>query len=151
MKKIIFIVIFLITKFPCCFAYEEFYDLEGNSYSYEEFISYPKTILFLWISSCYRCTTELRYLNNVFTNCENNEIKFFFVNLGEKEKWVKDLIKRMHLNKCIAKNVILDKNASLAYKFRIIGMPVFLFFKNGKMIYKSSYLSNRLIKEVFKE
>ncbi|RKY33501.1 MAG: hypothetical protein DRP68_02065 [Candidatus Omnitrophota bacterium] len=64
---------------------------------------------------------------------------------------VKNFIDELALNSYIRKNILLDRKGMLAKEFKIIGVPTFIFFKNGEEVYRAHTFSNKLLREVFGE
>ena len=145
MKKLIFAVLFLLIT-AAAFA-ADFYNLKGDSLSYEQIVSSPNTVLFLWASWCPHCREELAHLNDI---CKKDaQVKFFYVDLGEQVNRVKLEVEQLALKKCVENNIIVDSNAYIAKMFSVIGIPTFIFFKDGRPIYKSYYFYSEMLDKIY--
>jgi thiol-disulfide isomerase/thioredoxin len=130
-------------------ADEEFGTYSGGAIPYSEIISTPKVVLFLWTTRCPYCREELQKMNsepNIY-----HYAKFYFVDVGERYSDVKRMAKSLKLKEHISENIIFDKNAYLAEKFSIIGVPTFIYMRNGKVIDKGYYFDEDTLKEVFRD
>jgi len=150
MKKIVLILIFSLFIISFNGADYKFFKLNNESIAYQELVSNSKnTVLFLWTSWCYFCIRELKKINK--DPLADEEIKFYYVNLGEQKKTVEDIANTMGLKDYIKENIILDKEAALADKFSIIGIPAYIFLKNGELTYKSFFINKDLVKKIFED
>ncbi|UCC95799.1 MAG: TlpA family protein disulfide reductase, partial [Candidatus Omnitrophota bacterium] len=147
MKKILIIAL--------CFSFcasslaqeEVFYTLEGNILSYKDIASSPKAILLLWATWCTYCRKEMRELSD---NCElYDDIDFFYVNLGETEVVVKRFSDALDLRECIWQRILLDYHSAITGRFFVIGIPIYIFLKEGKPIHSSYSIDRELIEKVF--
>lgn len=151
MRKILTVAV--LTFFIFSFKWDDYrlYKMDSSrSTTYVNISSnYPKTVLLMWTSYCYYCIKELRKINQA--NFKYDNIKFYYVNLGEPRSRVEKTIKRFGFKKHIKDNIILDEKAALAEKFNIWGIPTYIFLRNGKQIYKSHFINKALVDEVFGE
>lgn len=149
MKKIITLfIVFLSILGVTAFA-ESFYTLNGERISYDLDIASGDTMLFIWTSRCPYCLSELREMNKNENICKYS--KCFFVNVGETESAVKKVIRSLGIKEPIANNIIMDKSASLAGKFSIVGVPTFILMRDGKVLDRSYYFDENAVKRVFKK
>jgi thioredoxin-related protein len=149
MKKIVALFMFFCSITGAFASDETFKLLDGSSISYEKNIASGDTMLFLWTSRCPYCVRELRGMNKNENACKYS--KCFFVNLGETEASIKEAVKALQLNDNISKNIIVDKTASLADKFSVIGVPTFIFMHNGRVLERSYHFDEDTVKEIFKK
>lgn len=133
---------------PFTWAIDEFYNLKGEVIKYDKLISSPKTILFLWTSTCPYCMAELKFFNK--NESFYGDVNIYYVNLGESTYRIERVIQYLGLKEPITKNIIRDPENILALRFSIIGLPTYLFFKNGIYFDMSNYLDTDLVNEVFK-
>lgn len=153
MKKIFIALLILSFLVPVSakggIGKEIFYTLDNEEVSYDKISSSPKVVLFIWTTWCYLCRIEMIRMNKGFTPPDN--VKFFYVNLGEKKTRVESLIDFLDLNENITKNILLDPGGMLSDKFYIMGVPTYVFLKDGNAVYKTNIISDKLIKEVFED
>ena len=148
-----FLVFLLITtlfsSFLFCDSPDILTSLDGKGYTYDEIVNSPKVVLMLWASWCYACKLKLKEFNQ--TPLNHSDADIFFINLGEKASTVEAFFDRYNLSSFIEKNILLDQYSIIEDKIWIIGIPTFVFFKDGKMIYRSYELNEELIEEVFSD
>jgi thiol-disulfide isomerase/thioredoxin len=149
MKKILALLIFF-SSISAVFALDEvFYTLGLTRVSYEQDIAQGDTMLFIWTSRCPYCISELRAMNKNENVCKYS--KCFFVNIGETESNVKDVVRSLKLKSHISQNIIADKSASLARRFSIVGVPTFIFMRDGKILDRSYHFDESAVKQIFKK
>ena len=147
MKRIILILMFLCFLAPS-FAAEIIFDTLGEErIAYEKLISSKNTILFIWATWCPSCRRELEKISEARIFYE--AIDFWYVDTGERASTVKSYVKEKKLTDNIRDRIILDKKGYIAQKFSVIGIPTYLFFKNGKQVLSSYYFDDQLLEKVF--
>ena len=152
MKKTILIIIVALSALSLSFDWDtyKFSRLDGQEISYRELSAYSgKSILFFWTSWCYYCRAELKRINEC--PADYGDIEIYYVNLGEDAKAVKHILKTLKLPECVRDNTVLDERGALAYKFNIIGVPLYVFFKEGKEIHQTHFINKELINKVFSD
>ncbi|UCG35549.1 MAG: TlpA family protein disulfide reductase [Candidatus Omnitrophota bacterium] len=126
-----------------------FYRLDGTSLAFKELFKSSKTILFLWARSCPHCRSELRRINRKYPF--DKKIQVYYINVKESKERVEREVESMRLDKRISDNILLDRTGYVLGKYRIIGVPTYLFFKDGELIQRSHFLGENLIREIFKD
>ena len=124
-------------------------DLNGKSFDYEQIIDQPQVVIMLWTTWCHFCRENLKDLT-----CEEiggTSAKIYFINIGEKKSKVDEFLKTSNIIPCVAGNILLDKAGIVAKKLRVPGIPAYIFFQQGKVLYQSHYVSKNLLDEVFNE
>lgn len=151
MKKIIFLALFLPLVLSFDYNKYEFDKVGGGRIKHEELIyGSEKTVLFFWTSWCSSCRRELKKINQ--TPLDTGEgIKFYYVNIGENKKSVEYIINNLKLNDSIVKNIIFDKESIFVEKYKILGIPTYVFLKDGKMIYMTNLLDKKTVAEIFQK
>ncbi len=149
MKKILLIIISISFCF-FSFADEElFWGLDGDPVRYSQLVSSPKTVIFTWAIWCPYCR---RALEGFSRNCKSFEgIDVIYLNLGDSEAKIKKYTRQRKIKDCIKKKIILDEQSLMARKFSLMGLPSYIFFKDGKFLAKSFYLDDELIKNIFED
>lgn len=149
MKKLIFLVLFLPLVFSFDYDKYEFDKVGGGRIKHDQLIfGSEKTVLFFWTSWCSYCRRELKKINQTPLDTDNG-IKFYYVNIGENNKSVDYIIDNLKLNDSIVKNILLDKESIFVEKYKILGIPTYVFLKDGKMIYKTNLLDKKTVAEIF--
>lgn len=148
MKKTLFLLFFLFIMPSHVFGQEDlFYTVDEKQITYQEVISRPKTVIMLWATWCFYCKKELARLNT--DPIKNKSIAIFYVNLGDKPNTVKKFVNATKLNQAITQNILLDKTGFMADKFSVIGIPTYLFFKNGKLIHRGYSINDDVLSDIF--
>jgi hypothetical protein len=57
----------------------------------------------------------------------------------------------LKLKEEIKRKILLDPDAFSVERFSVIGVPTFIFLKNGEVISRSYYLDERISREIFKD
>ena len=148
-RKILLVLLFISMSIHVFGADEKFETYSGDGISYSEIMSAPKVVLFLWTTRCPYCREELQKMNSE-PNL-SHYAKFYFVDVGEQQNDVKRMVKSLKLKSHISENIIFDKNAYLAEKFSIIGVPTLIYMRNGKVIDKGYYFDEDNLKKVFRD
>jgi peroxiredoxin len=97
--------------------------LNGKDINMTQYRDGKNAIIFFWATWCPHCRAALRDLNQKREEIAKKEIQLILVDLGESENEVRSYVDR---NK-IGLEVFLDKEASLAEPYGIIGVPTFFF------------------------
>ena len=126
----------------------KFSKLNNDSISYDDLIdSFPHTVIFLWTSYCPYCRKELSKLNHYKPA---DKVVFYYVNIGDTRRIVNRISDMLNLKESIRDNILLDREGITADAFGIIGVPTYVFLNKGKVVYKSHFINDGLLKEVFK-
>lgn len=123
------------------------FTLDDKEISYKELVSAPKTILFVWTTSCPLCQEEMASLAGKCSLAEGT--RTYYVNLGEDKRDVEAFLDLIQPADCMKKDIVLDYYESVAYKHSIFLLPTVLFFQDGKLVDRSNYLSDEKIREAF--
>lgn len=123
--------------------------LNGTTYTYEEISCHPQVVIMVWTSWCYFCRKKMHEIECDLLDSSNTH--FFFINAGERESTVNTFIRKQKIANCIIRNILLDKNAALTEKLDIVGVPAFIFLKNGSIVHKGYTFNDSLMERVFDE
>jgi thiol-disulfide isomerase/thioredoxin len=146
-KKLLLLLLFLSASICGFCADNKFEKYSGETISYNEIIASPKVVLFLWTTRCPYCRDELKKMSlepNI-----SKYAKFYFVDIGEEHRDVEKVVRSLKLKEDISANIIFDKNAQIAEKFSIIGVPTFIYMRNGKVIDRGYYFDESVLTNVF--
>jgi thiol-disulfide isomerase/thioredoxin len=149
MRKVIAIAIMFFIISSAHARDEAFSNLNGSNISYERLVSSPKTVFFVWALWCPYCLKEFERLSQRCVFLEGVEV--FFINAGDEISAIRRFADNKSLRDCIREKIVVDREGFLADKFFVVGIPTFIFFKNGQSVFKSYYLDDDLLKTVFGE
>jgi len=148
-KKTIVLVFLSLCVLSFSWSGYEFPTLNNNKISYDDLIaSSPHTVVFLWTSYCPYCREELKKLNRYKPT---SKAVFYYVNIGDSKRVVGRVIDMLNLNNSIRNNILLDEEGITADAFGVIGVPTYIFLNEGKVVYRSHFIDDGLLKKVFKE
>lgn len=148
MKKVIIFLLFVCCCLPLVSAQEvKFSNLNGQKFSFKELTASPRTIILAWTAWCPYCRRELERLAKKCKFFKDSEI--FFVNIGEKKSIVKKFIDSKGIKDCVRDKVILDPQQLIAREFNVVGIPAYLFFKDGRFLEKTNFLNQEVVEEIY--
>jgi len=147
MKKIIALLIL-------CFLFsfieakaQDFLSLTGERITYQALIEKPKVVLFAWAVWCPYCRRELERLSQ---ECKNfGGVEMFFINLGDKKPAIDKYTESKKFESCIMERIILDQGFFIARKFNIVGIPTYIFLKNGEPVKTSHFFNQGMLSSAF--
>lgn len=126
-----------------------FATLDGDIVTLEEILSEEKAVLLFWTTWCPRCVKELGRFDKDPILIEG--IKIYYVNTGETAWQVEKWLTRRGFKQEIQENIILDKDLILADKFSVQAIPVYIFLRDGESIKRTHLITERMIREAFKD
>jgi thioredoxin-related protein len=110
---------------------------------------HSKTIIFFWTSKCYYCLQELRQINKDCLASYQDDIKFYYINIGESQHKVSRVVNSLNLKDCISDNIILDRELELAKEFNIFSIPTYIVFKDGEVVERAPYIDKEMINSAY--
>lgn len=149
MKKTLLLFTLFISVLGVAAFAEVYYTLDGTRVSYDYDMASGDTMLFIWTSRCPYCIKELRDMNKSENICKYS--KCYFVNIGESDSTVKKVVNSLKLNDSIASRIIVDKSASLADKFSVVGVPTFILMRDGKILGRAYHFDEGTIRKKFQK
>ncbi|MCM8819577.1 MAG: TlpA family protein disulfide reductase [Candidatus Omnitrophica bacterium] len=150
MKKNFFIIFLFFILFKS-WASSFLYTLEGESVSLDIFAKHKRAILFFWNTKCPYCQAEIKRLNNSSLLDKYADIEFFYLDIGESARTINNYINSINLSKKIKDRIFIDRTGHVAQLYDIFGIPTYIFLKDGKIVYRTFYLDEKQIKEIFNE
>lgn len=113
------------------------WDLENEKISLAEFRGKP-VILFFWTSWCPFCREELKQLNLNYRELSENNVEVLAININEPVEKIQRFIRRYPFSG----KILLDKDATVARGYGILGVPTYIFIdKEGRFVSYSHYFS----------
>lgn len=149
MRKFILFLLLLCFCAPVFAEEEDFYTLNDKPIFYQEMISQPKTILFVWATWCPSCRNQLKWLaqeQELFNN-----INIWYISSGESKSTLERFANSQKLDQRIRERIIVDTNNIIAEKFSISAIPTFILFKNSEPTYRAYSLNEKTLKKFFSE
>ena len=125
----------------------KFTKLNGGSISYDKLISFPHTVILLWTSYCPYCREEISRFNYYHPAYK---AVFYYVNIGSSKRVVNRISDMLNLKKNVKDRILLDKEGVTVDAFNVMGVPTYIFLNKGKVVYKSHFIDDGLLKNVFK-
>jgi thiol-disulfide isomerase/thioredoxin len=121
--------------------------LEVNRQGKAVINSSKKTVLLFWTTWCPYCRTAVKEFGQVCKNLQDKGYGVYMVNIAEEEAKVSNFIQRMGVD-C---PVILDKEGELGSEYRILGIPTYIFLKDGDILGRTGYISLDVIEKVYEQ
>lgn len=102
-------------------------------------------ILFFWAIACDYCREEIKILNYRYPEFLKDGCELLAINVLEPANIIENFSKINNLNF----KILLDKGASVADAYDILGLPTFIFInKKGEIVFKGNYFSYRSYNEL---
>ncbi len=119
-------------------------DLENQEISLSEFRGMP-VILFFWTTWCPFCREELKQLNLMHRELSENGVQVLAINVEEPAEKVQRFMQRYPFSY----KVLLDKDATVARDYGILGVPTYIFIdKEGRFVSYSHYFPQEKYKDI---
>lgn len=110
-------------------------DLKGKAVNLSDYKGKP-TILFFWTTWCRFCREEIKTLNQAYPQMKQEGVTVFAVNIGESQYAVENFFVK-HL---FSFEVLLDRDALLADKYDIMGVPTYILINKSGLLMKDNAL-----------
>ena len=145
MKKMIILAMFFCLTFTSFDLFAEtFLTLGGKQVSGEDFKSNDKVLLKFWTTWCPYCKKQLNFLKPKLEELEKEGFKIYLINIGESQGKVVPFIDKLGIDQ---KYVILNKNSSLASKYKVRGFPTYIFLYKGEEVQRTNFLTDQSLKK----
>ncbi|MDD4980735.1 MAG: TlpA disulfide reductase family protein [Candidatus Omnitrophica bacterium] len=119
-------------------------DLEGKEISLAALKGKP-IILFFWTTWCPYCRGELKELNDKQAEISRNDTQVLAINIEEPA----EKVGRFMNNRLVFYKVLLDKEASVANSYSVIGVPTYVYInKAGYIASSSNYFSHSKYEDI---
>ncbi|MBD3246639.1 MAG: redoxin domain-containing protein [Candidatus Omnitrophica bacterium] len=148
LKTAVFLLCAAGCSVPVNSSEETFSRLDGGELTYAALTQGPRTVLFLWTTWCPHCRSALAALD---TRCAelDQRVEYYFVNLGEAGEVVERYAENKKFTPCTRERIILDRRAAVAKRYRVVGIPTYVFLKDGDPVHKGYSLNAQVLQEVF--
>ena len=121
--------------------------LSGERILGKDLQSEDKVVLLFWTTWCPFCAIQVKTFNNYCDELINKGFKIFLVNVQESERKVERFKDRMGI-KC---PIILDRLGYMAYRHRILGIPTYVFLKQGREIGRTNFLNKGQLGQLYND
>ena len=140
-------IIAVLFLFSSGAAARDFTTVSGETISSQDIDSQGNTVLLFWTTWCPYCAVQVKAFNNYCDELVDKGFKIFFVNVQEDKRKVE-----MFRNKMQIKGpIILDSKGYLASKYRIFGIPAYIFLKDAQEIGRSSFINQKQLEALYNE
>jgi thiol-disulfide isomerase/thioredoxin len=146
-KILLLLLIFTVLAAPFARAGEYYYDLNDKKFTYEELISKPKTVLFVWATWCPTCRETVK--DFIGTKKVRHDVNIIFLEAGEKRPEVLRAMKRLKVPEAMYSSFYRDPFQEIVNRFYINAVPTVIFFQNGKISKTAHTLTSGLIDQVY--
>jgi predicted bacteriocin transport accessory protein len=148
MKKFLLLFMLFVASASCGFTQEQkFSNLAGRSLSAEEIVAAPKTVLFMWTTWCPYCRKEFaRLMKDPITV---KDVSSFYVNLGEPQSKIDAYLEGIKAPSSVKEKIIIDGREYFSSKYHVVGIPTYIFLKDGKVVGQENFIDNDTVKSVF--
>lgn len=97
-------------------------DLNQETVTLSNYRDKQPVLLFFWTTWCPYCRIELKVINDRYEKLAKDGLQVLAINVGESTSKVLNFTKNYHL----AFRVLLDKDATVASSYRILGVPTYI-------------------------
>lgn len=126
---------------------DEYPTLSGDKISMQKILEGEKVILFFWTTWCPYCRIQIKTLNNLYEELESKDFKVYFINLQESRRKVYSVKKKMK----IKYPILLDTLGSLGYRYKITGMPTYVFLKDAQEVGRTYNINKKYLEVLYEE
>jgi len=119
-------------------------DLEGKEVSLAALKGKP-VILFFWTTWCPYCRGELKELNDKQAELSRTNTQVLAINIEEPTEKVQNFMNK----RSVFYKVLLDKEASVANSYSVIGVPTYVYInKAGYLVSSGNYFSQSKYEDI---
>ena len=143
MRKIILFLVILFISFSL--QAKDCSTFSGETISTEEIESQDKAISFFWTTWCPHCLSQMKTILSECQNILDKGFSIYFINVQETTRKVSAFKKKLN----ITLPIIMDSDGSIAYKYRVYGIPTFIFLKDGEELDRVNSISMKLLDKIY--
>ena len=125
----------------------DFTTVSGETVSSQDIDSQGNTVLLFWTTWCPYCAIQVQAFSKYCGELVDKGFKIFFVNVQEDKRKVSMFRDKMKI-RC---PIILDRQGYLASKYRIFGIPTYIFLKDSEEIGRASFISQKQLEDLYDE
>lgn len=119
-------------------------DLENKGVSFSALRGKP-VILFFWTTWCPYCRNELKELNDKQKELSRTNTQVLAINIEESI----DKVQKFINNRTFSYKVLLDKDAAIASRYSVLGVPTYIYInKKGNIVSYSNYFSQAKYEDI---
>ena len=144
MRKIIILTFMLIMVLPAVFV--QGYDLLGAGNIYlEDLELQDRAVLLFWTTWCPYCRTSVKEFSDICGQLTAKGYSTYFVNVGEKKPRVSSFAERAGIS-C---PILFDYEGELADRYKILGIPTYIFLDSGQVINRANFISVSYVEKIY--
>lgn len=147
MKKILLALTFIMLIMPFARADEYYYDLNDKKFTYEQLISNPKTILFVWATWCPTCCEKVKEF--AAEKKMRSDVKIVFLEVGDGRSEVLNTLKHLGVPAATQALFYRDPFQAIAGRFFFNVVPTVMFLQDGKVTKTAHSLTSSLVDQVY--
>lgn len=123
-------------------------DINNNTVTLSSYRDKQPVFLFFWTTWCPFCRKELKLLSDKYAQLVKDGFALLAINVGEPAYKVDNFIKKYSL----AFEVLLDKDAKVAYTYDILGVPTYVLVdKKGYIVFEGNRFPQENYKDLISE
>lgn len=123
-------------------------DLSQGIVTLSSYRNKQPVILFFWTTWCPFCRKELRALRDMRAELLKDKVEILTINVGEYAYKIDNFIKSYQLTY----KVLLDKDATVAESYGILGVPTYILIdKGGNIRFKENFFPKEEYKDLISE
>jgi len=144
MKKLILSLVLAVSLFSQIGYGCELESITGEKISDTVINNDAKAVLFFWTSWCPYCIKQIDYISKNQNIFDDRGIKVYFINSDDSKNVVQSIKDKYSLKF----DMYLD-DGCMSKKYKVYGIPTYIFLKQGEMIETEHGLDGDMLDEVF--
>ncbi len=110
-------------------------DLKGKQFTLSQYKDKQPVLLVLWTTWCPYCRQQLSFLKEKAVDLKKDKIELLAIDVAEDERKVASFVDTFAIDYI----VLLDKNATVADSFNLLGVPTYILInKHGQIVYNDN-------------
>ncbi|MBM3251461.1 MAG: redoxin domain-containing protein [Candidatus Omnitrophica bacterium] len=97
-------------------------DTERNEVSLSDLKGAKNIVLFFWTTWCPHCRRQIKYLNNIYAELKENNTEILAIDIQENLSTINKFV----ADYPVEFRILLDKDASVAEDYDILGVPTYI-------------------------
>jgi thiol-disulfide isomerase/thioredoxin len=118
--------------------------LNGEKTNFPQDVAGKVTVIRFWADWCAACFDEMKEMKSIYSKYKNKGLEILAINVEQEREIVEAFVNDLNIH---SYNILLDKDAKIFHKYRVIGLPT-TFFVDRNGILKAKIVGESTI-EVF--